>query len=137
MFKHLNQSITAFVFVMAALLLSGQAFADHGRRSSPVIVKTIYQEIYRPVINYRIKHDEWRHKRRYRDDRRQWHDHNPSYRQRRQAHRFENRDYKPKHFYRRPHYKNCRTAEPKRHRSGIGYRNSNNGVELVVGYYGR
>ena len=103
MYKYLNQSIAAFVFVAAALLLSGQVFADHGRRPNPVIAKTIYKEIYRPISNHRIKHNKWRHNRQYRDDHRHWHGHNPSYRKQHQAHRFENRGYKPKHFYRKQH----------------------------------
>ena len=144
MYKHLNQLIAALVFVATALLLSGQAFADHGRRPSSVIAKTIYKEIYRPIINHRIKHNDWRHHRSYRGDHRggnrhrygRGHGHGYGHdRQQRYVHWLDYRHHVPKHFHRSPRYPDYHRAEPKRHRSGVGYRNSNNGLEFVVRYH--
>ena len=132
MCKQVKYLVVAFSFVVAALLLSGQAYADHGRRSSSKIAKTIYQEIYHPVISHRIRHNDWRHHRPYRGGDRHGRGHG---RRHHYAHWLDYRHHIPKNFHRSPRYPDYDWAEPKSHRSGVGYRNSNNGVEFVVRYH--
>ncbi|GEM_PF-5733952 len=133
--KQLILSAKTLAFVATFFLLSGQALADHERRSNPVIVKTIYKEIYRPVINHRVKHGVWRQDKRDRDNYRQVHQHNRSSSRQAGAFRLEKKRRFPKHFAGKPSYRDCPIPASKPYRSG--YRNSGSGIELLVRYSGR